>query len=73
MAKASTSASSHVPQSRSSTHQAPNAPGTTAGRKPVAGMRSTPSDPNAASVAAAGDGPWPQTTVLPAGAGVVDA
>ena len=34
------SASSQVPQSRSSRHQASNAPGTTAGNTPVAGIRS---------------------------------
>src|ERR1700733_4956573 len=62
MANASTSGSSQVPQSRNSRHQASNAPGTTAGKTPVAGIRSMSRPRNFSSVAVCGAGPCPQTT-----------
>jgi hypothetical protein len=43
-------------------HHAPNAPGTTAGSSPVAGIKSRPSDAKWDSVAASGAVPWPQIT-----------
>ncbi len=52
-----------VPWSRSSSIQASKAPGTTAGRKPVPGMRLTPISRSRAMLAAAGATPWPQITV----------
>ena len=60
MAYAKTSAGSNVPKSRSSSIHASNEPGTHAASGPVPGMSSWPR--NASMVAAAGAGPWPQTT-----------
>ena len=45
--------------------QPSNAPGTTAGRRPLPGMDESPSARNASMVAAAGAGPWPQSTRTP--------
>ena len=71
MAGSSTSRSRSVPWSRSSSIQAPKAPGTQAASSPVPGIRSRPRSANRPMVAAAGTGPCPLTTSTrpwPAGA-----
>ena len=62
IANSSTSGKRQVPNRSSISNHPPKAPGTTAGSRPVPGMRSTPRCRNASIVAVRGAGPCPQTT-----------
>src|SRR5690606_25645809 len=60
MAGSSTSRTDMVPYCSSSSIQAPNAPGTTAGSRPVPGITSSPNSRSFSTEAAAGATPWPE-------------
>src|SRR5690606_20658800 len=60
MAGSSTSRGDMVPCCSSSSIQAPNAPGTTAGSRPVPGITSRPSSRSFSTDAALGATPWPE-------------